>query len=118
MPQINTPKLYLNENIDVRLVALLSNLGIEAIHTLRVNNGGANDESQLQYAAENGYILVTHNRRHFRTLHKKWRRESKFHPGILIMGEAKPEYLATRINKFIENDYFNLTPPFCVSPPR
>ena len=56
--------LYLNENVAIRLVALLSQRGIEAVHTLNVGNRGVSDEAQLEYAAKQGYILLTHNRRH------------------------------------------------------
>ncbi|MFH1776918.1 MAG: DUF5615 family PIN-like protein [Candidatus Omnitrophota bacterium] len=117
MPHIEIPKLYLNENIPIRLVSLLSNLGIIAIHTLSVNNQGTSDEFQLQYAAERGYIIVTHNRKNFRQLHKRWIHEGKCHAGIIVMRHDEPERLADRIKRFFEQDYFNITLPFCESPP-
>ena len=100
MPKIEQPKLYLNENIAIRLVDLLSEYEITAIHTLRVKNQGVSDEFQLQYAVEGKYILTTHNRRDFRHLHNRWVQEGKHHYGILVMSPDEPERLANRIKLF------------------
>lgn len=118
MLQKKLPKLYLNENIPVRLVNLLKDNGISAIHTLFVNNRSVSDEFQLQYAAERHYVLITHNRKHFRRLHNRWIQERKHHAGILVMRHDEPERLADRIKRFFEQKYFTITPPFCESPPE
>lgn len=118
MPELIPPKLYLNENIAIRLVSLLKIHGIESIHTEQVHNKGVDDEFQLRYAAKNSFILVTHNRRDFRELHNKWIGQNKFHAGILVMGPNEPEHLAKRIKRFFDHEYDKLKPPFCVSPPR
>lgn len=117
MPQIEPPNLYLNENVPIRLVNLLASLGILAIHTLDVNNQGASDEFQLQYAAERCYVVITHNRKDFRHLHNRWLQEGKSHSGILVMRHDEPERLADRINRFFKQCYSSITPPFCESPP-
>jgi predicted nuclease of predicted toxin-antitoxin system len=117
MPQISPPKLYLNENVAIRLVLLLKEFGIEAIHTLDVGNQGQTDEFQLQYAANRNYILVTHNRKDFRQLHNHWLREGKSHSGILVMRYNEPEQLADRIKRFLEVRYATIVVPFCESPP-
>lgn len=117
MSQKELPKLYLNENIPIYLVNLLASLGVSAVHTLNVNNQGISDEFQLQYATERNYILVTHNRKDFKQLHNRWVREGKVHAGILIMCCDEPERLADRIKRFFEQEYTNIAPPFCVSPP-
>ena len=110
--------LYLNENVAVGLVALLSQRGIRAVHTLNVGNRGVSDEAQLEYAASLGYILLTHNRRHFRRLHNVWVGSGKKHAGIIVVGYAEPERLAERVRLFFEQVYPTATPPFCISPPR
>lgn len=117
MPQIQLAKLYLNENIPIRLAGLLADFGIIAIHTLDVNNKGNSDEFQLQYAAQNGYVLVTHNRKDFRRLHERWIQNRKVHSGILVMRHDEPERLADRIKRFFEHRYSALQAPFCESPP-
>lgn len=107
---------YLNENVNIHLVDILKDNNIEAIHTIHINNCGKSDESQLLFAAENKYILVTHNRKHFRKLHNRWLKEGKFHSGILILAQDDPFYLAHRIKLFLTKQYSHLEPPFCITP--
>ncbi len=116
MSQVRT--LYLNENVAVRLVTLLSQQEIQAVHTLSVGNRGVSDEVQLEYAASRGYILLTHNRRHFRRLHNIWIQHGRKHAGIIVVSYAEPERLAERIRLFFEKVYPTTAPPFCLSPPR
>lgn len=111
------PILYLNENIPMRLVDILTLNGINAFHTISIGNQGASDEFQLEYATQQKYILVSHNRRDFRRLHTRWLRENRFHYGIIVVRHGEPEYLAERILRFFAEIYSSLIPPFCVSPP-
>ena len=111
------PAFYLNENIPVRIVPLLSSKGIKAVHTLSVGNQGFSDEAQLEYASANKYVLVTHNRRHFRGLHNRWMRDQKSHSGIIVIRCDEPENLVSRIEAFCNHTYSNLNIPFCVAPP-
>ncbi len=111
------PAFYLNENIAIRLADLLSQKDIKSVHTLRVGNQGASDEAQLEYAATNNYVLLTHNRRHFRRLHNRWVQNQKSHAGIVIVRCAEPDNLAERIHAFCDQMYPGLTSPFCVAPP-
>lgn len=112
------PTLYLNENIPIRLIELLHSVNIEAIHTKTVNNNQASDEFQLLYATKHNYVLVSHNRRHFRRLHKQWMIEGKSHSGILVIGCGSPEYIADRIKRFFEQMYPTISTSFCESPPQ
>ena len=111
------PILYLNENIPVRLVDILSSMGIPSVHTVYVGNQGVSDETQLEYASDNGYIMVTHNRYDFRLLHKRWIRQGKVHSGILVMSHGEPEYLAYRLDRFFDEIYPFVKRPFCLVPP-
>jgi len=116
MVNCRTPRFYLNENVPIRLVHLLSVDGIEALHTADVGNRGVSDQAQLEYATELGCILVSHNRKHFRQLHARWLQEKRFHHGILVMDHEAPEDIAQRIRHFVKDMYPTLTPPFCESP--
>lgn len=52
--------MYLNENVPLRLTAVLASLGISAVHTILAGNQGVSDEAQLEYAARHNFILLTH----------------------------------------------------------
>jgi len=111
------PILYLNENIQIELVEELANLNFKAIHTLQVDNGGATDEFQLQYAANRKYIMVSYNRSDYRKLHNAWLQVGKSHYGIIVLSPGDPKYVAYRIKVFFEQKYSALTIPFCEIPP-
>lgn len=114
----NAPIFYLNENIAIRVVDLLAQKGIPSVHTVLANNRRFTDEQQLQFAARNEYVLVTHNRRDFRRLHYKWMSEDKKHSGILLITYALPEEICERIYRFFRDVYPTVSSPFCLSPPR
>lgn len=117
MPLQFPPTLYLNENIDIRLVDLLSSRGVRAIHTIHAGNQSVSDEFQLKYAAENNYVVLTHNRWDFRKLHEAWLKRGRRHSGIIVIGNGEPEVLAVRIQRFLQEKYPHLQPSFCESPP-
>lgn len=63
-------KVYLDENMDIRLAALLRHRGFCAMTSHAVGLLRADDQTQLSYAATHGYCLVTHNLREFERLHQ------------------------------------------------
>jgi hypothetical protein len=111
------PTVYLNENMDIRVAQLLKARGVQALHTVEAGNRGVSDEAQLEYATRQHYIVATHNRRHFRQLHKKWIGDGKEHPGIIVIGFSTPERITERIALFLEREYPTLEGPFCKAPP-
>jgi predicted nuclease of predicted toxin-antitoxin system len=62
-------KAYLDENVDIRRAALLRHRGFSATTVHAVGLLRADDQTQLSYAATNGYCLVTHNLRELEVLH-------------------------------------------------
>ena len=105
--------LYLNENIAYTIKPYLKNLGINCIHTLDAQNQGTLDEPQLEYASKNGHVLVTHNRKDFRRLHRDWLSKKKSHAGIILLSPQTPDLLAHRLKNFIETRLPGLKSPFC-----
>lgn len=110
--------LYLNENIEVEVVDLLAARGIEALHTLRAGNRGKSDEFQLEYAAQRGLVVLTHNRWDFRKLHEQWTSAGRIHRGILLVGHVGPQEIARRVGDFVLKKLPVVERPFCeVVPP-
>lgn len=73
------PSVYLDECVDVKLVEALHRRGFVAVTTLAAGRLGATDEDQLLYAGAHDLIIVTHNRRHFRRLHRLFQEEGRSH---------------------------------------
>ena len=115
---IKRPTFYLNENIPVRVVNILARFKIASIHTIDAGNKGTTDEFQLKYASRKNAILVSHNIKHFKRLHKQWLQRGLTHSGILVLGHGESEYLAHRIRRFTEEVYHGATSPFCINPPK
>ena len=111
------PIIYLNENIEYPVKKLLEAAGFSVVHTLDADNGGKNDEHQLTFAARKKWVMVTHNRKDFRQIHKRWVASKKVHSGIIVVGSVgKPEIVAQRIINFFHSKWAALSTPFCEAP--
>jgi len=77
-------QLYLDEDVDVLIVALLRARGFSATTTPEANNTGADDLQQPEFAASRGMTLVTHNRVDFEQLVAEFFSAGKNHAGVII----------------------------------
>ena len=73
----------------------LRRLGHDVASARSTNREDRHDEEQLLYAATENRILITHNRRDFRLLHRAWLRWSRTwsvqqaHAGILVLPQGR-----------------------------
>ena len=94
-------RFYSNENLAIQVAAELRRLGHDVLTTL--DSGKANssvpDLEVLRFAAAEGRILVSHNRRHFASLH---RHRTEDHAGIVLC-TVDPDFpaLAQRIDRSV-----------------
>jgi hypothetical protein len=65
-------RLYLDENVDRLLIALLRAVGIDVVYSRDVFPSGTSDHLHLLTAAQTRRILVTHDKEDFRLLHFAW----------------------------------------------
>jgi len=72
---------------------------------------GASDPLQLQYAAERGYAILTHNRTDFEELAAEYFAAGKNHCGIVILADNSPQEIARRmisiLNDFTADEMIN-----------
>ena len=101
---------YLDHNVALELATDLRALG----HTTRTARDlgleAAADDEHLMRAAQEGWILVTHNRKHFHLLHYAWVRWTAVwrvawrHSGILLLPPDVPsQTLAQHIHWLIQS---------------
>ncbi len=78
---------HIDEDVPVALAQEPIALGHTALTARDLYLTGALDAVHMQQAAFNKRILVTHNKRDFRTLHQAWTTwfTSRPHAGILVM---------------------------------
>jgi hypothetical protein len=98
---------YIDNDIPIKLAQELITLGHTASTTRALGVSAAGDQMHLRTAAEQGRILVTHNKGHFLLLHAAWIDWSMpyAHAGILIMKQQKllAPQMALAIDRFIKS---------------
>jgi predicted nuclease of predicted toxin-antitoxin system len=104
-------KVYLDENVDIRLAARLRHRVFCATTAHAVGLLRANDPTQLLYAASHGYCLITHNRRDFELLHQHFLMSNQMHSGIIIASSRDIYALTDRLifilNRFTADEVEN-----------
>jgi predicted nuclease of predicted toxin-antitoxin system len=87
---MNQPPLYLDESVYWKaLVRFLIQSGYEVHTPVESSLLRAGDVEHLEYAARNGYALVTKDPDDFRDLHNDWQAQGRSHAGILLICEEQ-----------------------------
>ena len=76
--------LYLDEDVDIVIAAMLRARGFQVTTTLAEGNLGANDDDQLAYAAGKQMVLLTHNRQDFEKLFQAYASSRRSHSGVIV----------------------------------
>ncbi len=98
-------KLYLDENVNVLLAALLRARNIEVATALESNMLGKSDEAQLEFATQHRSTIVTHNRVDFESLFRGYAEGGKQHSGIIILMRRNVDEMSKRLSRFaLSND--------------
>lgn len=76
-------RFYSNENIALQVVLELQSMQHDVLTSADAGNANAAvpDQDVLAFAAAQGRILLSHNRRHFLNLHQRW---TGGHAGIVL----------------------------------
>ena len=90
-------EVYLDEDVDVLVAALLRSRGFAAVTTAEAGNLGRSDEQQLAFAAAQGTALLTHNRADFENLSRDWLAANRTHSGILVAIRRPPHEVVRRL---------------------
>ena len=102
--------LYGDHNVSRPLVLLFRELGHAATNARALGLDRGSDGTHLLFAAERGWILLTHNERDFLMLHDAWLRWSwawqvaPRHAGILVLPQRsdwKPPRLVSEIETLL-----------------
>lgn len=95
--------VYLDQDVDVELAVRLRASGYDVVTTRDISNIGKSDEEQLQYAADQGRAILTHNRRHFRRLHRDWTSSGRQHSGIIVSRHLPIDELERRTLNLLQS---------------
>lgn len=90
-------KFYLDHDVDISLAARLRQWGHDVLTTKEAGHAEWSDEQQLAFAASEGRVFLTHNRRDFRRLHRLCIEQNRWHSGIIISAHLPLEELERRL---------------------
>jgi hypothetical protein len=90
-------RFFTDEDVYGATAAALRRGGFDAVSTPEAHRLGQTDESQLQWAAEEGRVLVTFNVAHFARLHAEWIRHGRHHSGLVVSSQRPIGYLLRRL---------------------
>ena len=94
-------RLYLDEDVDPHLAQDLRQRGYDALAASEAGQLGRADREQLNYARQQGRVLLTHNRNDFLALAKEYALQRIPHAGILYMPQVPYRELFRRLLKFL-----------------
>lgn len=96
-------EIYLDENVHVLLAEIVRSYGFKAVTTQDVGRKGTSDADQLEYANNQDYALITHNRVDFEELATEYFTSAKNHCGIIIVADNSPQEIARRLKAVLNN---------------
>lgn len=76
--------VYLDEDVDILVAALLRSRGFSATTAQQARQLGKTDAEQLAYATSQRAAILTHNRTDFEDLAQEYFSAGKFHTGIVV----------------------------------
>ena len=94
--------MYLDENVDVLVAAMLRGRGFDVATTRERHSIGASDPDQLAFAVAEARCLVTHNRDDFVLLHTQYVNNNQPHMGIIVAAMRRPGEIADRIAHLLD----------------
>lgn len=100
---------YLDHNVARGVAPELRSRGHTARTASDIGLDAAGDDEHLIVAAQNGWTLITHNRKDFALLHDAWQRWTNVwqvperHAGILLVPQTWPaDQIAREIDLFVQ----------------
>ena len=80
-------RLFTDEDVYGAIAPALRRAGFDVVSTPEAGRLRESDESQLQWAANEGRAIVTFNVAHFAGIHAAWSRSGRHHAGIIVSSQ-------------------------------
>jgi hypothetical protein len=80
-------RFFTDEDVYGAIAVALRKAGFDAISTPESGRLGETDESQLEWAASEGRVLIAFNVADFAILHANWMQQTKHHAGMLLSSQ-------------------------------
>ena len=84
---MKAPRFLTDEDVYGAVAPALRAAGLDAISTPESGRLAESDESQLEWARNEGRAFVTFNVGHFAALHAAWLQQGRHHAGIVVSSQ-------------------------------
>lgn len=95
--------IYTDEDVNVLVTELVRSQNFRALSVNQVNRKGKSDADQLDFATENGYAILTHNRRDFEELAREYFINQRTHGGIIISVQRPPRKIVEKLFEVLDD---------------
>lgn len=96
-------KLYMDEDILIGVELALKSRGYDVVSTREMDNLGATDIRQLEFAVSVGRCIVTRNVKDFVSLVKNYTKQQREHFGIIFTRKVNVGVLVHSLAVFIDS---------------
>jgi hypothetical protein len=83
-------KVYLDEDVHSLIADALRLRGWDVLTTIEADRQGSTDEQQMEYATENGFVILSYNVADFPRLHDKTLAAGGHHAGMIVATQENP----------------------------
>ena len=90
-------RFFMDEDVYRATTLSLRKAGVDVVSTPEAGRRGATDESQLQWAADEGRAIVTFNVAHFVRLHAEWMNQGRRHAGVVVSSQRSIGDVTSRL---------------------
>ncbi len=80
-------RFFTDEDVYGAVASALRRAGVDTVSTPETGRRRQSDESQLEWAAAEGRVLITFNVAHFAELHAIWMRHGRRHAGVVVSAQ-------------------------------
>lgn len=95
--------VYLDEDVNVLIAKLVRLQNFRVLTATEANRRGKSDAEQLAFAAENGYAILTHNRRDFEELAQVYFMNNQMHGGIIVSVRRPPPKIVEKLLDILDD---------------
>jgi len=99
---MRSAKVYLDEDVHPLIADALRLRGWEALTTIEAGRQGSTDEQQVEYATENGFVILSYNVTDFPAMHYRILADGKTHAGIIVATQENPGRNAKTLLKLLD----------------
>lgn len=94
-------EIYLDEDVNVLIANVIRSRGFTVKTTQEAGNLGKTDYEQFEFAKNQKFVLLTHNRVDFERIAQEHFASNKTHYGLIIAARHRPQDIVQRLLKVL-----------------